>query len=304
MELNSLIKSFATIALILIGYFFKKKGHFNHQTIKSINNLVFRLILPAFLFIAFLGVKFETRLIILPVVGFLLAGMLLFIGHILSKILKIKNDYFKFSMTTFEGGMIAYPIFTMLFGVEKIFMVALIDLGNAIFFFTVIMVLLSKHNDKSIKDALLDSAPILIAMFLGLGLNLLGIHTLIQEFFIYKIALETLTLLSIPMVTLIALSIGIDLEFKIKDFIDPIKLIFVRYLFATSFSIILFNLVLVKLGLSTDYKHALMVFALAPSSLLLPALVPDKDRKYLSNLTSLFVPISIGVLLLYGILVT
>ena len=86
--------------------------------------------------------------------------------------------------------------------------------------------------------------------------------------------------------------------------IDPIKLIFVRYLFATSFSIILFNLVLVKLGLSTDYKHALMVFALAPSSLLLPALVPDKDRKYLSNLTSLFVPISIGVLLLYGILVT
>lgn len=301
MDMMLLTRAFAIIILIFLGYLFKKKGHFNQQTIDSINGIVFKMVLPAFLFISFLGIDFETKFLLLPVAGIILALTLLGFGFLASYMLKVKDTYFKFAMTTFEGGMIAYPVFSMFFGADKVFMVALLDLGNAILFFTVIMVLLAKHNDKPILAALKDSLPILAAMFLGLIFNALDFTSLFSGSLAYDVIIEALTLLSIPMVTLVTLSIGIDLELDFKSFLKPLKIIIARYILSVTLAIIIFETLLASFGFDSSFRHALIIFSLAPSSLLLPALVPREERKMMSSLTGLFVPLSIITLMAYGI---
>ncbi|MCM2324947.1 MAG: hypothetical protein NDI94_00650 [Candidatus Woesearchaeota archaeon] len=300
MDLNMLSKSFALVILMMIGYVFKRKGDFTQQTIDTINGLVFRLVLPAFLFIAFLEVDFESKFLMLPLVGFALALAMLLIGHLLAYIFKMKDIYYKFALTTFEGGMIAYPIFSMIFGASNIFMIALIDLGNALLFFTVIMVMLAKHSDKSISSALKDSIPILFAMFAGMIVNALKLNIYLSGTLFYDTLIQTFTMLSIPMVTLIALSIGIDMQFDFKSFLSPLRLVITRYFFAVIFSLALYFMVLMRFGFPIIYLHALMILALSPSSLLLPALVPKDERKMMSSMTSMFVPVSILVLIGYA----
>ena len=162
----------ASLGIILLGYYCRRKNIFGENVAKVLTNVVLSVSLPALAFNSFLAdIKKET---FTTGMGLLIWGLLVYILLIFVSIPLFKKfkggqqDTMRvlsiFGSTTFFG----IPIVTAIYGKEGALYASIFNIGYRIFLYSYGYIKMSglKMNKNNIKTMFLN--PIVIATFLGL----------------------------------------------------------------------------------------------------------------------------------------
>lgn len=131
--LDVLIKALSFVAIICIGYMFKRVGIFGREDYRIVSKIVLNLTLPAAVINSFADFKMEYSLF-----GVLLIGLL---GNVLMIILALlftrretsaAKLFYIFSMSGYNIGCFTLPFVQSFLGAFGVIVICIFDMGNAI----------------------------------------------------------------------------------------------------------------------------------------------------------------------------
>lgn len=171
-DMNIVSAITSTIFIILLGYFFRKKGIFNDQVGKMLSKVVLSVALPALALTSFMmdiDQKSLSEGMSILIWGLLIYIILIFVSKPLYHNYKgDKQDTLRvltiFGSTTFFG----IPIVGAIYGAEGVLYASIFNIGYRIFLYSYGYIKMSglKMEAKNIKEMFIN--PIVIATFLGL----------------------------------------------------------------------------------------------------------------------------------------
>jgi predicted permease len=298
------------LLLFLLGYLLRKISFFDEGGLKALKRVVSDLALPALLFGAFRSLEFNQSYLVLIAAIFLVCVIMLILAKPLGAIIKVKNEAFPFMMGGFEMGMLGYALFTSFYGEAHLGKMALVDLGQVLFVFTILMTLLIRHKGQHFDFGTLVlriiTSPVMIAIILGLLANA-RILVLRSNAFTRQLD-EVLDILASLTMPLIALSIGYGIRITKESLGSALKTIVARKVVLLVFAVVI-NLLIVRLALKMDriYEMAVLLMFLMPSPFIVSIYIDDKKKNlvdYVDTTLSLDSVVSIfavmGAVLLLG----
>lgn len=295
---------FPILLLFVLGYILQKSKNFSDPTIAGIKRIVSDLALPALIFQAFSTLEIESSYLILVVTIFMVCHLMVLLGKALAKPLGMSSPYFPLMMGGFEMGMLGYALFISVYGVENLGKLALVDLGQVLFVFFVLMALLIKerdgvHNKKVLLRQFMTS-PVIIAIFAGILVSIFAKNIEPNSLFI---ALgEFISLLANLTVPLIAISIGYGIHIKKEGLAKAFKTILVRKILLVALALLI-NVFLVDnlLGMSAIYRYAVLLMFLTPPPFIITIFMKVGDKEnadYVDNTLSMDTLISIVLVMI------
>lgn len=165
--------------IMSVGYIIQKKLHLNIQTLARLN---IYFLIPAFIFEKLYSTQFSLKIFLYVLVFFVIyVAILYMIGNFIGKAMKLekgKRTTFTNSALFFNSGNYGVPVNDLVFRSDPFAMsiqVIVLTLQN-IFLFSYGIISMQAADTGKLK-ALLDyfKLPILYAMVLGIGLNVLGV---------------------------------------------------------------------------------------------------------------------------------
>jgi len=301
---DTLLPVLPVVLLFVAGFALQKIHFFSEDAIIGIKRVVSDLALPALMFKAFLAIEVTSTSIILIAAIFLTCLVMVFLGKIIAPRLKISSPYFSIMMGGFEMGMLGYALFLALYGSENLGKIALVDLGQVLFVFFVLMALLIKERDGVQNPKVLIkqfiSSPIIIAILSGLVLSFFADQVRVTPFLqSLSSFIDMVGSLTVP---LIAISIGYTIHIDTSNLALSIKTIVVRKVLSLIF-VLLLNTFVVESLLNLDrvYSYAMMVMFLTPPPFVISIFMKQSDKKnmdYVANTLSLETVISIIMIII------
>lgn len=200
---------------LLLGMLCRKKQLLSREGVDTLKKVAVDIGLPFVVVGAFATAQYDEKSLILPLVIFAAGCLGLFLGRVLCKKLNIPGTLTPFLMCGFEGGMLGYPLFMLLFPQTDRSAFALIDLGQAFFCFTVYKAMLAGKSGSAkamAKDCF--TTPVVWGVIAGLFLGATGLYGWLGKLGIADIIDACTGFISAPVSMLILLSVGYDLRLK------------------------------------------------------------------------------------------
>ena len=293
------------LALLIIGYFFKKQKFLVSNTIMEIKNFILNFSLPALLFTAFLDIEFKKEYLVILIIVIFVNLFMLYVGKFISPLFKKDDPYLKLLFTGFEMGMLGIPLFTAIYGTANVKFIGIIDIGHELFIWFILLGILLKlrqdskgSNYKKLIKSFLTS-PVIIAILIGILANLLGFSNIKNSNIIALSIMETIQMIAGLTVPLILIIIGYEMEFKTENITLPLKIIGIRLAVLIPLALIINNLIFSNiLQLTNMYNIALFSMLIMPPPFIIPLFIKDKDlqsRKYIFNTLSISTIVSIVI---------
>lgn len=293
--LEAFSKVLPVILLFILGAFLRKTRFLDESTVGGLKKLVVNITLPAALFLAMAGVNLEARH--LAIVGLVFAGcaLALLIGHLIGRPLGLPSPYFPMLMTGFEAGMMGYAIFGAVYGAANIYNFAVVDLGHVIFVFFMLVPFVQRLSTgaNSFGQTLAGflKTPVIIAIFLGILFNRLGLEPILRAWPPSDAALRTLELLRAVTTPLIALAIGYEVRLQRGTLLKPAQTIALRLLLWAPAGLLLNALVVGPLFPGDRLlQAAVMTMFVLPPPFVIPLFMREPegaDRTFVVNTLSL-----------------
>lgn len=227
--LMGVIKTALPVFLALfLGVLCRKKNILSRDGIDALKKVAVDIGLPFVVIGAFATAQYDEKSLILPLVIFIAGCLGLMLGKVLCRKMKMPGTLTPFLMCGFEGGMLGYPLFMLLFPDVDKSAFALIDLGQAFFCFTIYKALLAGSN-RSMKTMVKDcfTTPVVWGVITGLLLGATGLYAMLGKIGIAPVIDACTAFISAPVSMLILLSVGYDLRFaelKQKDTLKTVAL--------------------------------------------------------------------------------
>ena len=293
------------LALLIIGYLFKKKEFLSNNTILEIKNFILNITLPALLFTAFLDIDFRLEYLAILVIVIVINLLMLYFGKIVAPFIKKDDPYLKLLFTGFEMGMLGIPLFTAIYGTTNVKYIGIVDIGHEIFIWFILLGILLKLREASkggkpqklFKSFI--SSPVIIAILIGITANLLGFDNIVGTNMVAISIMETIQMIAGLTVPLILIIIGYEVEFKTDNIALPLKIIGLRLLILIPLALLINNFIFSQiLGLTYMYNAALFSMLIMPPPFIIPLFIKDQDlekRKYIFNTLSISTVISIAI---------
>ncbi len=184
--LTAFSKVLPVLLLILLGAFFRRSGFLPEAAVGGMKKLVVNVTLPASLFLAFAGVTLEGRHLALVAFMFAACVLALLLARAFWPRLGFRSPYTPALLTGFEAGMMGYAIYAAVYGAANIFNFAVVDLGQVLFVFFVLVPWIGRlaTGRMSMLDTLVGfvKTPVIVAIFLGILFNRLGIVPPLRAF--------------------------------------------------------------------------------------------------------------------------
>ncbi|AEV27963.1 putative permease [Sphaerochaeta pleomorpha str. Grapes] len=281
------------LLLFVLGFLLQKSTMFTEASLAGIKKVVSTLALPALLFQAFSSLEIEKRYLLLVVAMFLVCLFMVLLGKALAKPLKLVSPYFPLLMGGFEMGMLGYALFLSVYGSENLGKMALVDLGQVLFVFFVLMALLIRERDGITSPKVLLrqflTSPVIVAIFAGIVVSLIGKAIPPSPF--WTAIGESIALLANLTVPLIAISIGYGIHIKRAGLALSVKTILFRkiVLFVLALAINYF-IVDGLLNMDSIYRYAVLVMFLTPPPFVITIYMRQGDKAnadYVDNTLSL-----------------
>lgn len=305
--LKTILSVLPLILLFATGFLLQKLSFFKRSTIIDLKKIVSNLALPALLFTAFVSLEFERKFLLVVVTMFVICLLMLLAGLGIRKLLKIESEYFPLLMAGFEMGMLGYALFLSIYGSENLSTFALIDLGQVLFVFFVLMgLLIQKKTGLQKKSELLKSfvsSPVIIAIIAGLAVSFLK-QVIDPNIFLNSIN-EFLHIIGSLTVPLIALVIGYELSIKKDGILLSLQTIIIRKVLLAVLAIAV-NLLIIRnvLELPKIYEYAVFTMFMLPPPFVISIYMKQEDRanlNYVVNTLSLSTVVSALAIILVSI---
>ena len=295
-----LSKVLPVIILIILGGFLRKAKFIGQNTISEFKKIVVNITLPATLFLTFAKTTFESRYIMIFISVFLVCIIMLLLGTVIKKQLKLSNKYYPAIFSGFETGMMGYSLYAVVYGSANIYKLALIDLGQVVFVFFVLVSYLQKLNGRSANAKELTisfiKSPVILSIILGITVSFMGDFSSISSPVINSI-FETLRLLSEMTMPLICIAIGYELKINLKGIGGPLLATVIRMVLLLGMAYAINEIVIDRLlDLDNTFKIALYTMFLLPPPFVIPIYMDEKgeeNKQFILNTLSISIILSL-----------
>ncbi len=282
-----------------LGMLCRKKNIFTAEGAASMRSVAVNITLPAVVLNAFASASYDRSSIIVPLIMFGVCCLGLAVGLLLSKIFKLSGRLTPYLFTGFEAGMLGYALFALLFRGEGLSDFAIVDLGQALFVFTVYKSLLAgKGSTKMlVKEAFLS--PTLWGIGAGLIIGASGAYQWLAERGIAQIFDSCTDFISAPTGILILLSIGYDLVLKDISWRKTAAQIAVRF---GTMGVLLVCVLAVNHYLLGDVINiwAVILMFLLPPPYVIPIFAGQEDER--ASISSSLSAMTVVSLILFAVL--
>lgn len=217
------------VSMLLLGGIFRNLGFLKREGIDNIKFLVTKVMLPVAIFHALGTADYSKKTGVIVIIIFIMLVLTFSVGFLLRPLLEKRyRRYLPYLVSVYEGGMLAYPLFTNLCGAEKLSHIAILDIATSIFGFSVYMSMLSQmeSGEKTTLKGIIGSAfrnPAFLASILGITFGLTGALPAVLTTgggVVYQAMVDMLTASLSPMILLV---VGFELTMKKEFFVPCLK---------------------------------------------------------------------------------
>lgn len=271
---------------IFLGMLCRKTGFITREGIDTLKKVVVNITLPAVLFGAFATAEYSIATIAVPVVTYLLCLIVLGVGFVLTRLLRIRLRVAPFFATGFEAGMLGYALFSLLFPDISTSRFAILDLGQTLFVFTIFKILLSGKTDWKAIGKDMVTTPILWAVAIGVIFGTTGLYSLLGQWGGSEVITGITDFVSAPTGMIILLTVGYDLVLREISWSKTLGFIALRLTAMGVFAglLILLNRTLLQ-GLL--FEGAILLMAILPPPYVIPIFADNpEDRVQVSSALS------------------
>ena len=283
------------IVIVLIGAFVRKKGMVTADGMGQIKAVLVNICLPAVLFNTFYAMDFtwkETTMF-LTMSGATLAAFGL--GFLAMKLFRAEEKIFPWLCTTIEGGSIGYALFILLYGQDNLFHLALLDAGNAVIQWSLVMTMLAMRTSgkrplgETVKSLI---TPINVAIAAGLVCSITGIGKAVSASAPGQVLEKVLDFVGTPVSAMIMMSVGFDLSFGDIRWKETMKAAGAR---AAIFAVLGAIAYIIAGAVFPDdplYRGAVLIFFILPPTYAYTVYVKNRRKAPSSEVSSRFIRLS------------
>jgi predicted permease len=306
MELIS--KVLPILILFAVGYIIRITNYLKKEVIDGLKKIVIDIALPSVLFIAFVDLDLKKEYLGLILSIMLLCIIMLINGFVLNKIPKISNPVLPYIMSGFTFGLIGIPLYITVFGEVNLPSMAIMGIGQEFFLWLIYISVmkLKLNNEKLNVSSIINflASPLIIALILGISINLLGISNALYNQPILRGIYITLQYFSKIATPLILIVVGYGLSFD-KEY-TKLTIIYValRYVFMLLVGYIIKELIINRFITFDSYlEHAYFTLLILPPPFSLSIFVEkfgqEENSKLVNNITVVSTCVCIVVYIIY-----
>lgn len=295
-------KIFPVVLMMVIGLVCRRKKIISEEGINGLKTLATSFMLPVLLFHTLATTSYSGNTFRIVAVMFLQLCLAFLLGMILKKLIPSMGRFLPFLVSGFEGGMLGYPLYTVLYGEEYLSNMATLDIANTVFVFTIFLAVLVSMVNGSFKTADMIGnvlhSPVFWGVFLGIWAGLSGaapafLSTLPGQIYI---AAKDMLVSSVSAIILIVVGYGMNFESSLLR--ECGRAVLARFLIQGVLLVI--TMFLLKETLTTpEAKTALVLYSFLPTTFVVPVYAKnERDGAYLSTSISMYSVITIIVFIL------
>ncbi len=293
--LNAFASTLPVILLVIFGVVLRRFHFFNDQTIQDVKKLIVTFSMPLVLFNAFSTVRFEARFLWVVAFVFLSCVLVMLASGWLQKPLGMRSAYFPYLMAGYESGMMGYAIYGAIYGIQHVSNFGVVDLGQALFVFFVLVASLERRQNQSYGLAntlrVFLKTPAILAILAGFLFNFTGLYALLTSWPVSNALIEATSLLAGVTMPLVAVVLGYELNFQPGNLRQPLRTVGLRLVVWLTVGL-LFTIFVMRraLGLDPLMQAALMLMYILPPPFVVPIYLrggDPADRDYILNTLSL-----------------
>jgi len=279
-----IVKALPVILLIILGIILRSTQLIKKSTVDDLKKIVVNIALPSTLLLTFAGTQFQSKYLWIFICVFAVCICMLFAGMGIKKLISPGNKYYPALFAGFEAGMMGYALFTSFFGAENTYKFAIIDVGQVVFVFFVLVAFLQRQGGgKASAGKLLKGfvlSPIILSILFGILIGSTGLFAAVSSYPVTGAVTDTLKLLGSLTQPLICIVIGYELRIQAKNIRIPLVTVLLRMgiLICLAF---LINTFLIDKALHLDKSFQLAVYTmfLLPPPFVVPIYMSDSAEK-------------------------
>ena len=217
--MTALSTLFPVFFMIGLGVFARIKGWITPQQKEGANHIIFNILFPIMIFNVLFTANISVSVIWIVLYVFIAFVLTMVLGKLLSQFTGAKMAHISpYLLTTTEGGNVALPLYTSIVGLSYASNTIIFDIAGSLMAFVVMPIMVAKETSgkTSFKELLktICTSSFLIAVALGLILNLIGGYTFLQTTPLIDIYTNTINQATGPIVGMILLIIGFNLKIQ------------------------------------------------------------------------------------------
>ncbi|MBE5933800.1 MAG: permease [Lachnospiraceae bacterium] len=287
------------LVMIIIGMACDKWQIISQAGVDNIKKFITTIALPVCVFHAVSTATYNKNVVVVLILMLIVAVVGFVAGFALKGLVREPyRKYFPYLMTIYEGGMMAYPLYQSLMGVENMSNIALIDVSCGIFAFGIYFGMLTM-TDQGIKPSGKQlamnafSSPVFVALLLGLVIGVTGV---MNDFVITaagQLYVSVKDMVTAPVSAMILLCVGYEFKLEKGNIGVCIKTVVARFIVQ---AVMLAGVLWV--AKSCDFEKPMIIglalYMMTIPSLCLSSFVKDKEAgKYFSTTSSLYLIVNL-----------
>lgn len=277
------------ILLLGIGIICRRYSLINRTGIDTLKFVVVNIALPAVLIQAFATMEYGVKNILLTISLYGACILAWGLGGVARILLKADSVFLPFLTTCFEGGMMGYALYSLLYGSETVGLFAGVDLGQSLFIFTMYKILIGLQVEDAAKPSFKElgmdmvKSPIIIAIISGVLMGATGFYEWLSTFGGNTVFDACTSFASAPTSAIILITIGYDLVITQVPWKEVCKVLLSRYSIMIVLRIVL-GFLFKLIGFGDMLNHALNIMLILPPPYVLPVFAKDeKEQTYLAS---------------------
>ena len=303
---------FPVFFMIGLGVFARIKGWITPQQKEGANHIIFNILFPIMIFNVLFTANISVSVIWIVLYVFIAFVLTMVLGKLLSQFTGAKMAHISpYLLTTTEGGNVALPLYTSIVGLSYASNTIIFDIAGSLMAFVVMPIMVAKETSgkTSFKELLktICTSSFLIAVALGLILNLIGGYTFFHISPLIDIYTNTINQATGPIVGMILLIIGFNLKIQKEALPSLIKLLCVRFVL---FAGIIAGFFILFPSMMADqiYMIAVLIYFMSPTGFAVPMIISplnktEEDEDFQSAFISLYMVITLIVYALIVVLI-
>lgn len=296
------------LVMIILGMLCRKWKILTGEGVANMKVLVTNVMLPVAIFHALATAEYnkETGILILIMLIMLIVSFSL--GFVLKPFLKGKYQrYLPFMVSVYEGGLMAYPLYTSLCGSENLSHVAVLDIAGLLFGFSIYMGMLGQVEDGGKIDVkkLFSSAirtPAFIASVLGIIAGLSKIIIILLDSSFGGVYQSVENILTTSVTAIILLVVGYSMELNANLLKPCITTILIRMILQGVMMAGVLFAVHSLVGDSQIVNLAIITYMSSPATFSMQTFMKDEEGSaYVSTTNSMYCLVSILVYIILAV---
>ncbi len=291
---------FPVIGMIAVGVFLKKTQWISRKGIDDIKFLVSRIMLTVAVFHALATADYTGRTALLVIVLLIVELITFGYGFLIRPLFPAdRAKYIPFLMSLYEGGMVAYPLYSNLCGADALSKIALLDISGLLFGFSIWMGMLQQQEKgESISPkALALSAlhtPTFIGAVLGVTFGVTGVMKWFLAQPVSSVYLGCEQLIVAPLNAMILLAVGYDIDLHLEKIREVLKPVICRLLIQScAIAVVVFVISRLYKG-DLQFIIAEVIYMSVPTTFSMQTYIKDPEGcSYVSTTNSVYMIITI-----------